>query len=100
MYHVRFGRLILQPQETMAGRRFKRIRSMRPVRAAFMGGGIHFTAEIVHASESGMLVRTSQELELDTIGRLAIDMLPETFRTVVVVKRLVPGVGLALQFTQ
>lgn len=47
-----------------------------------------------------MLVRCSENPAPETIGRLAIDMLPETFRTVVVVRRHVPGVGVALRFTQ
>lgn len=34
------------------------------------------------------------------MGRLGIEIAPETFRTVAVVKRYASGVGIALQFTQ
>ncbi len=84
----------------MAGRRAKRIKPARKVTVSFMGPGVHFTGELADLSESGILIRCSKKLPLDTMGRLAIDMLPETFRTVAVLKRHVPGVGVALQFTQ
>lgn len=84
----------------MAGRRFKRVKPVRKVIVSFMGGGVHFSGELADLSESGILIRCTQELPLETTGQLAIEMSPETFRTIAVVKRHVAGVGVAFQFIQ
>src|SRR5712692_2353981 len=82
----------------MAGREAKRIKPKRTIVVGFLGPGIHFTGELVDVSESGVLVRTAHKLAAETIGRLGIDMGPETFRTIASVRRNVPGIGVAFQF--
>ncbi len=84
----------------MAGRRSKRVKSVRKITVSFMGTGVHVTGDLVDLSESGVLIRCSENLPLETMGRIGIEIAPETFRTIAVLKRHVPGVGIAFQFTQ
>jgi hypothetical protein len=65
-----------------------------------MGNGVHVTGDLVDLSESGALVRCSENLPLETMGRFGIEIAPETFRTIALVKRHVPDVGIAFHFTQ
>ena len=66
----------------------------------FLGPCVHLTGDLVDLSESGVLVRCAQELKPETIGRLGIDVGNEILRTVAVVRRKVPGVGIAFQISQ
>lgn len=84
----------------MAGRRSKRVKAVRKLTVSFVGAGVRLTGDLVDLSETGLLIRCSENLPLDTMGRLGIEIAPETFRTVAVVKRYASGVGIALQFTQ
>jgi hypothetical protein len=82
----------------MAERQAKRVKAKRRIAVGFLGPDIHITGEMVDLSESGVLVHTSQTLAPQTMGRLGMDMGPETFRTIASVRRNVPGVGVAFQF--
>jgi hypothetical protein len=78
----------------------KRIKPRCRVTAGFLGLNVHLTGDVVDLSESGVLVRCSQSFELETVGRLGIERGADTFRTVAVARRRVPGVGVAFRFTQ
>ncbi len=82
----------------MAHRPAKRLKPRRKIPVGFLGAKIHFVGEMVDLSESGVVVRTSQELKVGTMGRLGFDVDNETFRSVAIVRRKVPDVGLAFQF--
>jgi hypothetical protein len=78
----------------LEGRRSKRVKPSRQVTVSF-----RFTGDIIDLSASGVLVRCSRSVELGTEGQLAIEVGNETFQTAAIVRRQVPGVGLAFQFT-
>ncbi len=82
----------------MASRAAKRVRPGRKIAVGFLGAQAHFTGELVDLSESGVLVRTSEHLELQTVGRWGIDAGLETFSAAGIVSRNVPNVGVAFQF--
>lgn len=84
----------------MAGRRAKRLRSTQEITVAFQGPTDTFSAELVDISRTGILLRCPQDLELGSMGRIAISLGPETFRSVAAVRRRNPSVGLALEFIQ
>ena len=84
----------------MAGRRAKRHRVRRHILVGFLGAGTRFTGDLVDLSRTGMLVRTPTELEPGAVGRAGIALKSETLRSVVTVRRRVPQVGLAFEFTQ
>ncbi len=83
----------------MAERRAKRVKAARKIAVGFLGAGARFTGDLVDISTYGLLVRSSQELEVGTPGRLGIDMGYATIRIVAVVRRVVPGVGVAFDFS-
>ena len=84
----------------MAGRASKRFKPARKTTVGFLGPEIHFVGDLVDLSETGVLVRASQTVEPGTLGRLGIEVGAETFRAFGVVRRNVPGVGVAFQFTR
>ena len=49
---------------------------------------------------TGVLMRTSKKLDPDTHVRLGIEMGVDTLRTVAIVRRTVPEVGIAFEFAQ
>jgi hypothetical protein len=49
---------------------------------------------------TGVMMQTSAKLDADAHVRLGIEMGVDTFRTVAVVRRTVPGVGIAFEFAQ
>jgi hypothetical protein len=65
-----------------------------------LGVGLRLTGRIVDLSMTGVLMRTSEILEPGLNVRLGIEMGVDTFRTVAVVRRMVPGVGVAFEFLQ
>lgn len=83
----------------MAGTRPTRVKPVRPIKVGFLTPQVHFTGDLVDLSETGVLIRCSQNLKPDTVGRLGIDMGHEILRTVAVVRRIVPGVGVALEIS-
>ena len=83
----------------MAGRRAKRFRAPFTIPIAFLGGGVRFTGDLVDISTTGLLMRCDQEIELGTIGRMAIPVGYETSRVVAVAARRLPGVGVAFEFS-
>lgn len=50
-------------------------------------------------STTGILLRCEEDIELGTVGRMAIPVGYETSRVVVVAKRRLPGVGVAFEFS-
>lgn len=66
---------------------------------AFLGSGLRFTGDLVDISTTGLMLRTDQEIELGTLGRMAVTVGHETSRVVGVAKRRIPGVGIAFEFT-
>lgn len=83
----------------MAGRRAKRFRTPFTIPIAFLGGGARFTGDLIDISTSGLLMRCEQDIELGTVGRMAIPIGYETSRVVAVATRRVPGVGVAFEFS-
>lgn len=65
----------------------------------FLGVGVRVTGDLVDLSTTGILVRCSEDLEPGTMYRLGIPLGHETVRIVAVVRRRVPGVGVAFEFT-
>lgn len=84
----------------MAGRRAKRLRATHRVAAAFVGPSASFTGELVDLSKTGLLLRCDQSLEPGALGRIGIPMGQETMRSMVVVRRQVPSIGIAFEFVQ
>ena len=66
---------------------------------AFLGGGMRFTGDLIDISTNGLLVRCDQDIELGTIGRMAIPVGYETSRVVAVATRRIPGVGIGFEFS-
>ncbi len=84
----------------MTATRAKRVKPERQIVVGFLGPSVHLTGDLVDLSETGVLVRCSQDLKPETVGRLGIDVGNEILRTVAVVRRKVPGVGIAFQISQ
>ncbi len=70
------------------------------VHIGLIGVGLRLTGRIVDLSMTGVMMQTSAKLDTDTHVRLGIEMGVDTFRTVAVVRRTVPGVGVAFEFAQ
>ncbi len=83
----------------MAGRRAKRVKATRKVVVGFLGAGVRFSGYLIDISSNGLMVRSSENLRVGDIGRLGIDMGHATIRIVAVVRRVVPGVGVAFEFS-
>jgi hypothetical protein len=66
---------------------------------AFLGSGTRFTGDLVDISTNGLLLRCDQDIELGSIGRMAIPVGYETCRVVAVATRRVPGVGIGFEFS-
>ena len=65
-----------------------------------LGVGLRLTGRIVDLSMTGVLIETSKTLEPGTNVRMGIEMGVDTLRTVAVVRRMVPGAGIAFEFAQ
>lgn len=65
-----------------------------------LGGGVRLTGKLVDLSMTGVMMRTSAKLDADTHVRMGIEMGADTLRTRAAVRRMVPGVGIAFEFTQ
>jgi len=83
----------------MTGKRAERVKPARQITAGFLGPGVRFTGDVVDLSETGVLVRCSQEIRPNTIGRLGIDVGSDVLRTVAVARREVPGIGVAFEIS-
>jgi hypothetical protein len=70
------------------------------VYVGILGVGLRLTGKIVDLSMTGVLMRTSEKLEPGTNVRMGIEMGVDTFRTVAIMRRVVPGVGIAFEFAQ
>lgn len=83
----------------MAGRRAKRFKAPITIPVAFQGANARFTGDLVDVSTTGVLLRCREDMELGTMGKMAIPVGHETSRVVVIAKRRLPGVGIAFEFT-
>jgi c-di-GMP-binding flagellar brake protein YcgR len=83
----------------VAGRRAKRFTAPTTIPVAFQGGSTRFTANVVDISTTGILLRCEEDIELGTMGKMAIPVGHETSRVLAVAKRRLPGVGVAFEFT-
>jgi len=83
----------------VAGRRAKRFKATSGIPVGFQGGGVRFTGDLVDVSTTGILIRCSQNIELGTVGRMAIPVGYEISRVVAIAKRHIPGVGIAFEFS-
>jgi PilZ domain-containing protein len=73
---------------------------MTKISVGFLGAGTRFTADLVDLSTSGCLLRCPEDqVEIGTAGRLGIQVGYETMRVAVTAKRVVPGVGIAFEFS-
>jgi hypothetical protein len=66
---------------------------------AFLGSGTRITGDLIDISANGLLLRCDQDIELGTVGRVAIPVGYETSRVVVVATRRIPGVGIGFEFS-
>ena len=64
-----------------------------------MGGGVRFTGDLLDISTTGLLLRCEKDIEVGTVGRMAITVGYETSRVVAIAKRRLPGVGIAFEFS-
>lgn len=64
-----------------------------------MGGGVHFTGNLLDISTTGLLLRCEKDIEVGTVGRMAIPVGYETCRVVAVATRRLPGGGIAFEFS-
>ena len=83
----------------MAGRRAKRFKVPFTIPIAFLGSGTRFTGDLIDISATGLLLRCDRDIELGTIGRMAIPVGYETSRVVAVATRRIPGLGIAFEFS-
>jgi hypothetical protein len=83
----------------VAGRRSKRFRATRKIAVAFLGSRMRFCGELVDLSTTGLLMRCSETPQPGAVGRLAIAVGYETSRVVATVRRVVAGVGIAVEFS-
>jgi hypothetical protein len=84
----------------MPGRRGKRFRVTSVIPVGFIGAGARFTAELIDISTSGCLLKcTEDQVELGSSGRLGIHVGYETMRVAAMAKRVVPGQGIAFEFS-
>jgi len=88
------------PPADVAGRRAKRFKATWNIGAGFLGGGIRLSGEVLDLSTTGVLVRCSKDLEVGTTGRLGVDLGYDTIRVGAVVRRCIPKVGVAFEFTR
>lgn len=82
------------------GTRALRLKPERQIQVGFLGPGIHLVGDMVDLSESGVLVRCSEKVLPNTIGRLGIDVGNDILRTLAVARRQVAGVGVAFEMSQ
>ena len=85
----------------MPGRRVKRFRVPGKVSAAFIGAETHCTAQVRDISTNGcLLTLLDSQVKLGDMGRLGIQIGRETLRATAIAKRVVPGLGVGLEFSQ
>ncbi len=82
----------------MSRQRATRFKPKQRVPVGFLGPQARFVGGMANISESGVLVQTQHTINLGMMGRLGFDLGSETFRTVAVVRRTEPGVGVAFEF--
>ena len=84
----------------MPNRRGKRFRATTKIPVGFIGAGTRFSAELCDISSSGCLVRCpDDQVAAGEAGRLGIQIGYETMRVAVIAKRVVPGLGIAFEFS-
>jgi PilZ domain len=82
-------------------RRVKRFRVTGKISAAFVGPQTRCTANLRDISTHGcLLTLLDSDVKPGTIGRLGIQIGQETLRATAVAKRVVPGLGVGMEFSQ
>jgi len=81
----------------MATRRATRFRAKTIAQVGFVGGDVTFTAPLLDFSPFGLSVKTSREVTVGTIFRLAIKVGADRFRAAAIVRAKIPD-GLAVEF--
>ena len=66
----------------------------------FLGLARRFSGDLLDISTTGILMTGPEDIELGSVGRVGIPMGHETIRIAVTVRRILPGVGVALEFSQ
>ena len=84
----------------MPNRRGKRFRATTKIAVGFIGPGTRFTADLFDISTSGCSVRCADDqVAIGEPGRIGIQIGYETMRVAVMAKRVIPGVGIAFEFS-
>jgi len=65
-----------------------------------LGVGVRKTGRVVDLSMAGVMMQTSEKLEPGTHVRMGIEVGTDVLRTMAVVRRTLPGVGTAFEFSQ
>ncbi len=60
---------------------------------------MRFTGDLIDISNTGLLIRCSANGNLGGAGRIGIPVGNETLRAAVLVKRTLPGIGVACEFS-
>ncbi|MGD0226330.1 MAG: PilZ domain-containing protein [Terriglobia bacterium] len=81
----------------MATRRATRVRPPTATQVGFVGTDSKFTARLVDFSPFGLSVKTSREVPIGSIFRLAIQVGADYFRAAAAVRAKIPG-GFAAEF--
>lgn len=81
-------------------RKSSRYEATIEVHMGILGVGLRMSGKIVDLSMTGVLMQTTRKLDAGAHVRLGIEMGVDTFRTVAIVRRTVPGVGVAFEFAQ
>ena len=82
----------------MPGRRAKRFDLAQVIPVAVEAGARRFLGVVMDISSTGVLVRCDDLLPTGAIAQLAIGKDRESVRTLAVVRRVVPGIGLGFEF--
>jgi len=81
-------------------RKAERYEAKVEIHIGILGVGVRKTGRVVDLSMTGVLMRTSEKLEPGTHVRMGIEVGTEVLRTMAIVRRIVPGVGVAFEFAQ
>jgi hypothetical protein len=85
---------------THAARRDPRLSPKTTISIAFIGGGFRAVGTVIDLSIRGVLVECREKFKRGDMVRLGIEMKHETMRIAATVRRNIPDVGTAFEFTQ
>lgn len=72
---------------------------MGAIPVGFLGLARRFSGDLIDISTTGILVTGPEDIELGSVGRVGIPIRHETIRIGVTVRRILPGVGVAMEFS-